>query len=310
MNGGHSSLGQGGEADRHPVRLRNFFLVAIALVLCFAVPLYDLTRNAFRSDLYSYILLIPFISGYLVWSRRQRLPRVFDPAWSLAACFLAGGLAAVAGYWLTVHFASKVAVEDYLTFNVLSFLLFFVSACCLFFGKEILRAIVFPLCLLVFMIPFPGFLLDWIDTFLQYGSAMAANAMFTLSGTPFFHSGLVFQLPGITLEVAPECSGIHSTLVLFITSLLAGYLFLHDPWKRTWLVLAVIPLALLRNGFRIFVIGQLCVHIGPEMINSPIHRHGGPLFFALSLIPFFLFLIYLRKSERMGKNSAAQKPKI
>jgi exosortase/archaeosortase family protein len=106
--------------------------------------------------------------------------------------------------------------------------------------------------------------------------------------------------------VASECSGIHSTLVLLITSLMAGYLFLHSPWKRTWLVLAMVPLALLRNGFRIFVIGQLCVHIGPEMINSPIHRRGGPLFFVLSLIPFFLFLIYLRKSERRGKNSPAR----
>src|SRR5262249_56535760 len=37
-----------------------------------------------------------------------------------------------------------------------------------------------------------------------------------------YTQGLVFDLPGFSLEVAPECSGIHSTLVLFITSLLAG----------------------------------------------------------------------------------------
>jgi exosortase/archaeosortase family protein len=92
--------------------------------------------------------------------------------------------------------------------------------------------------------------------------------------------------------------------VLFITSLVAGYLFLRSPWKRTILCLAVIPLALLRNGFRIFVIGQLCVQIGPDMINSPIHHRGGPLFFLLSLIPFFLFLIFLIKSERHGGKSS------
>ena len=38
------------------------------------------------------------------------------------------------------------------------------------------------------------------------------------------------------------------------------------------------------------------------MIDSPIHHHGGPIFFALSLIPFFLFLIWLRKSESKGQN--------
>ena len=63
----------------------------------------------------------------------------------------------------------------------------------------------------------------------------------------------------------------------------------------------VIPLGILRNGFRVFVIGQLCVHIGPYMINSRIHHQGGPLFFALSLVPLFLLLLWLRRRERRLK---------
>jgi hypothetical protein len=42
---------------------------------------------------------------------------------------------------------------------------------------------------------------------------------------------------------------------------------------------------------------MLCVHIGPGMINSIIHRRGGPIFFALSLIPLFLLLWWLRRGE-------------
>jgi exosortase/archaeosortase family protein len=109
---------------------------------------------------------------------------------------------------------------------------------------------------------------------------------------------MVFRLPGMSLRVAPECSGIHSTLVLFITSLLAGQVILRQPWRRAVLCLAVLPLALLRNGFRVFVLGQLCIHFGPQMIDSPIHHHGGPLFFVLSLAPFFLLLYFFRKTER------------
>ena len=59
----------------------------------------------------------------------------------------------------------------------------------------------------------------------------------------------------------------------------------------------IIPLAILRNGFRILVIGLLCVNIGPQMIHSLIHRRSGPVFFVLSLIPFLLVLWLLRKGD-------------
>jgi exosortase/archaeosortase family protein len=72
----------------------------------------------------------------------------------------------------------------------------------------------------------------------------------------------------------------------------------------------VIPLAILRNGFRVFTIGELCIHVGPHMINSPIHRKGGPLFFALSLIPLFLLLVVLQKSERAGGRSITKMREI
>jgi exosortase C (VPDSG-CTERM-specific) len=159
-------------------------------------------------------------------------------------------------------------------------------------------------------VPIPGILMDGIETFLQHGSAAVAHALFSLSGAPFARDGLVFQLPGISLTVAPECSGIHSSLILFITSLLAGHLFLRTPWKRTVLALAVVPLALIRNGARIFTIGELCVHIGPEMINSAIHRHGGPWFFLLSLIPFFFLLLLLQKSDRARDAMGSKNPGI
>ena len=280
---------------------RNLALMATALVLCFSVPLYDLATFAAGDDLYSYILLIPLISIYLAWQKWKILPPFTGAARMSAAFFLAGGVAMLGGYALACHSALKLTEDDYLAFMMSAFFLFFTGGCCLFLGKEIARVLAFPIGFLIFMAPMPAFLLHGTETFLQYGSAFAAGFFFNLSGATFFRDGLVFQLPGISLEVAPECSGIHSSLVLFITSSIAGYLFLHSPWKRAVLVLAVIPLALLRNGFRVYVLGELCTHIGPQMIGSPIHHHGGPLFFALSLIPFFLLLILLRRSERFKK---------
>ena len=267
------------------------------LVLCFGKPLYDLMRFAAQNDLYSYILLIPVVSIYLVWSQRKQWPLPVQPAGKLAALFFGSGLVALAGYGWAVH-SALLAKADYLALTTLAFVLCFTGICCQWLGRERVRALAFPIGLLIFMIPFPELMRQGIERLLQHGSAAVAAGMFWLSGLPVYQDGLLFRLPGINLEVATECSGIHSSLVLLITSLIAGYLFLRTPWKRATLALAVFPLAVLRNGFRVFVIGQLCVHGGSEMINSPIHRHGGPLFFILSLLPLLLLLLLLRKSER------------
>ena len=150
---------------------------------------------------------------------------------------------------------------------------------------------------LVFMVPLPDRALHFLETASQVASTEAAAIFFSITGTPMLRDGAVFQLPGIAIEVAQECSGIRSSWVLFITTLAASYLFLKSPWRRAILIAFVIPLAVVRNGFRIWVIGLLCVEIGPQMIDSAIHHQGGPIFFALSLIPLFLLLWWLRRGE-------------
>jgi exosortase len=128
-------------------------------------------------------------------------------------------------------------------------------------------------------------------------SADVSAAFFRMTGTPMLRDGNVFALPGIVIQVAQECSGIRSSWVLFITSLVASHLLLRSSWRRVALVAFVIPLGIVRNAFRILVIGLLCVHIGPEMADSAIHHQGGPLFFVLSLGPLFLLLWWLRRGE-------------
>jgi exosortase C (VPDSG-CTERM-specific) len=201
-----------------------------------------------------------------------------------------------------MDFAGRApAINDRLALLTLSFL------CCLgaggffFFGRTWMRAAAFPLAYLIFMVPMPDAMADALETASKYASTEVANVLFHLSGTPFLRAGLFFQLPNITIEVAQECSGIRSSWVLLMTSILAGNLFLKTPWRRFALVAFVIPLGILRNGFRILVIGLLCVNVGPQMIHSLIHRRGGPVFFVLSLIPLLLLLWWLRKGETRSR---------
>ena len=168
----------------------------------------------------------------------------------------------------------------------------------LFLGSRWMAAAAFPVAFLIFIVPLPDAAVYWIETASVLASADVSAWLFRVTGTPLLRDGTVFALPGIVLKIAQECSGIHSSWVLFITSLVASHLFLKSPWRRVVLVAFVFPLAIVRNSVRILVIGLLCVHVGPHMIDSYIHRQGGPIFFALSLIPLFLLLAWLRRQER------------
>jgi exosortase C (VPDSG-CTERM-specific) len=289
-------------------RLKFLAAMAAGLGICFIKPLSDLARFSLHSELFSYVPLIPLISAYLIWTRKQAVPLDWSPAWKSAALAFVAGIALLLGYWWRRYGGWKPALEDYLALMTLSFLLLLLSAGLFGLGNRTLRAVAFPVALLFFMVPYPVLMLKAINIFFDQTSADAASVFFRMAGTPLVRENLVLNLPGFSLQVAPECSGIHSTLVLLITSLLAGNLFLSTGWKRALLTAFVLPLAIARNGFRICVIGELCIHVGPKMIDSPIHHQGGPIFFLLSLIPFFLLLVFLRKSESHRKMDV--KPQI
>jgi len=168
----------------------------------------------------------------------------------------------------------------------------------LFLGVKWMSAAAFPVAFLIFLAPLPDAAVHFLETASVLASADVSAFLFRITGTPLLRDGQVFALPGIVIQVAQECSGINSSWVLFVTSLVASQLFLQSPWRRVILVAFVFPLAIVRNSVRILTIGLLCVHVGPHMIDSFIHHRGGPIFFALSLIPLFLLLVWLRHQER------------
>jgi len=271
-------------------------VVWTALVtLGFIQPLTRLTLHAAQSDLFSYILLVPFVAAYLLFIKKRPLVAAYRTSIVPTLAMAGVGLAALVG---GMELRESVSVNDWLTLMTLAYVSLVTAGGFLFLGAPWMVAAAFPVSLLFFMIPLPDGVVNWLETASVLASADVSAFFFRMTGTPILREGTVFALPTIVIRVAQECSGIRSSWVLFITSLIASDLFLESGWRRTLLVLFVIPLAIVRNAFRILVIGLLCVHIGPEMIDSVIHRRGGPLFFALSLIPLFFFMYWLRHRER------------
>ena len=113
---------------------------------------------------------------------------------------------------------------------------------------------------------------------------------------------MTFQLPGIAIEVAKECSGIRSSLALFITSLLAGHMFLKTTWRKVVLVLVIIPLTIFKNAVRITTLSLLAVYVDKSWLtDSWLHKGGGIVFFVLALVFFAPVLWALARSESDGR---------
>ena len=299
-----------GEGNFINLRQRSqwFLLYSAGLVICFGSPLLGLLRFSFHSELYSHALLVPAISGYLIWMDRQKLSRIFEPAPRLAAGLFLPGVALLAAYWLGRSSGWRPGNEnDCLSLLTLAFLFFFARGFAWIYGGRVLRSIASPMAFLIFMVPLPLLLEDGLVNFLQLASAEVSYWFLTLSGMSVFREGTQFTLPHVTIGVAPECSGIRSTLVLFMTGLLAAYFFLRRPWSRITLIALLVPLGILRNAFRIFTLAQLAVHWNPDVLNSDLHHRGGPVFFAVSLLPFFLLIWLLRKCETRLQTRSSEK---
>lgn len=282
-----------------------FCIFAGAWSALFSLVLIPLVRFSLGSELESYIPLIPCISLYLLVTKKPREMTghgTADPRRSVAA-----GLGIVTVTLLVVHgiliSGGRIGGNaSVLVLPVVAFVTGLLGGAVFCFGWPAFRSALFPWLFLYFMTPIPEPVAHGMRVALQQGSAEAAALMFALTGTSVFRDGLSFQLPGLVIQVAEECSGIHSTLVLVITSLVAGHLFLRKNWTRLLLVALVIPLGLIRNGFRIVSISLLTIHVDSRIIDSPLHHRGGPVYFILSLVVLGAILWGLRRTERRKKD--------
>ena len=279
----------------HRLRIGGGIGWIVVVTLAFVQPLTRLILHTAQSELHSYIPLVPLIAGYLLYIQRRTLLAAYRS--SIAGTVILGGIG-LAALAAGSGFGGSLSANDGLALMALAYVSFVAAGGFLFLGSRWMAAAAFPVAFLTFMVPLPDGAVNWLETASVLASADVAALFFNITGTTLLRDGTVFALPTIVLRVAQECSGIHSSWVLFITSLLASHLFLKSPWRRIILVAFVIPLGIVRNGFRILVIGLLCVHVGPHMIDSVIHHQGGPLFFVMSLIPMFVLLWWLRRQDQ------------
>jgi exosortase len=276
---------------------RNLLFISFSILslLIFYTPLREVFRLAFYERLYAHMILVPFVSGYFIFLKRRQI--VSQTNYS----FKAGIILSMIGillFWVEEKSGLGLSKNSHLSFSVLSALIFWIGGFVGFYGVKAFKIAAFPLLFLLFMVPIPGKALETIIYLLTCGSAEAAYGFFKLAGVSVLREGFTFHLPGLNIEVAEQCSGINSSIALFVASIVAGQLFLRTGWKKVVFVLSVIPITILKNGMRIVTLSLLGIYIDQRILYGELHKSGGIPFFIVALAMLAPVLWFLRKSEK------------
>lgn len=284
---------------------RNFFflLFNIVTVTIFNAPLRELAGLSMKSELYSHILLIPLISGYFLYGKRREIFSAAQYSYKFGPLF---SLAGIMLYFVSLNQGARLNANDFMALRVFSIVIFWLGGFLFFYGIRSSRIAAFPILFLFLLAPIPSALVEEFILFLQFCSTEATHLLFKVTGAPFLREGFTFHLPGLSIEVAKQCSGIRSSLALVITSLVAGELFLQTGWKKLILVLSAIPITIMKNGLRITTLSLLGVYVDPRILGSELHKSGGIPFFILALVFMAPLLIWLIKTERKGTGGREQ----
>jgi exosortase len=283
-----------GNARRHAA----FVAFVLACALVFWKTLGNLVMYSLHNDSSSHIILIPLVAFSLLYIERKRVFSITSTSISSGIGLALGG---VILYWLVNRKFFPLEGNESLSLETFSIILVWVGGFLLCYGFVALRAAAFPLLFLLLMVPLPDMLLDRAIHALQVGSTEIAYLLFQAVGTPVLRQGFLLSVPGVTIEVAKECSSIRSSIALFITCLLAAHLYLRTPWKVTLFVLLAFPLAVLKNGIRIVTLTLLSIHVDPSFLTGNLHHQGGFVFFLVALLILWPVLLVLEKSDNPRK---------
>jgi exosortase len=268
-------------------------LCGLSLLVWFR-PLLNTFTLAASDDRYTHILLILPLTVALIfqdWKEHSFQSEL----WTRSAAVLLISLV-VSGFGWRQRLAGSP--DAGLALEVAGLVLWWIASFILCFGRAALRTFRFPLLFLLWMIPVPPSILDQIVGVLQRESAVASQFLFSIFSVPVSRQGTTLLIPGLTIEISPECSSIRSSLMLLVTTMVLAQVLLRSPWRKALVVLFAIPLTVAKNGLRIFTIGMLATRVDESFLTGRLHRQGGIIFFLVALGLIFLLLCGLRRGER------------
>jgi exosortase len=246
---------------------------ALLLALWYAPVLHLLVRDWLNDDDMGHGFFVPLVAGYIVWLRREELLKLeLKPnPWGMALVVLAG----------LQLIAATLGVEFFVART--SLLVALAGVLLTLGGGVLVRALAFPLILLLFMIPLPAIVFSQITFPLQMIASWFAEQTLSLAGIPVLRDGNILELPSQRLSVVEACSGIRSLLSLSFLSLVYAFFFDTRVWMRWVLLVCTVPIAILSNAGRVTVTGLLW-EFKPEYAEGFFHLFEGWIIFMAGVL--------------------------
>jgi len=236
----------------------------------------------------SHALLVPFISLYFAWIKREEQAETAKTGSFLGGLFLTLCLAL-----FLISYIGGIAFGVRLM--IVASLIGLVWNC---WGWPSLRVLAFPLGFLFFMVPIPDTLLNMVSFPLQLQGTKISAWIISLFSIPVYREGNMLYFAQTQLEVAEACSGIRSVVALTMLSVLLAYMSDTRWQKQIFLVACAFPVALLANILRISGTGILAHFYGDQVARGFLHDFSGLVVFLFGLAVMLLISRLLTLTSR------------
>lgn len=219
-------------------------VLGATFLYAFFPALSDLVQAWAASDDNSHGFAIVPIALYFLWQKRKEL----------AGLEVNGAGLGLLPVVLALAFYIVAKKGEMQTFAYLSMILFIWGSTVYLFGYRIFAACLFPLAMLLFMVPVPAQIIAALTIPLQLVVSKFSVAFASLAGVPIYREGNVINLPEGSFEVVQACSGLRSIMALLMMGAVVSYLTLRSKLLRGVLFLFAVPIALVVNMMRVFVL--------------------------------------------------------
>jgi exosortase len=243
------------------------------LIVCYAPVLNRLVWQWATDEDLGHGFFVPVVVAWIVWRNRGKLMAIPTRPNYWGLLLIAWGMVQM--------LLGAIGAELFLarTAFVISLVGVIVAVC----GIPVLRALTFPLFLLLFMIPIPAIIYAQITLPLQLFASSVAAGVLNAIGIPVLQTGNILELAnGQQLSVVEACSGIRSLMSLSFLSLVYAWFFDPKPWMRAALLVLTVPIAILANATRVVITGIISAN-NPKMAEGFFHGVEGAVVFLFAL---------------------------